>query len=451
MACVGTSVQFGTGGGTLTLQTSAKLTGTAVGGGGTATLILQGTGSAENDFTRFTTLRMTGTDWTLAGLTEANSAFVNNGTLTITGTLSGRTATVDPGATLQIGTGGTTGDVTGAITDNGSVVFNRSDTVTYGQSITGTGTLTQQGSGTLILNADNPYCGGTTIANGTLAVGNADHSSAALSGGGTVDVARGATLGGFGIIVGDVVNAGTVAPGSAAFPFTGTFGTVTVKGNYVGNGGEMRFNVVLNTDSGPNDMLVLNGGQASGSTTVRVVNQGGTGGATTGNGIELIEATNGGTTTTGAFSLGETVEASAFQYLLSRRQPLSSPANCHGGARHLPRRILDGPHDWYIDSVLQGSFCSGSSTATTGIRANWRLCIRRVPGSRLSHPALRKHLGGSNCRRRQSTSTWRSTASTTPPPLSISARTMPSRYGSAPACRTRSRCPAAPRCSLMPS
>ncbi len=59
------------------------------------------------------------------------------------------------------------------------------------QGITGAGALTKIGSGTLTLNGNNGYAGGTTIAQGTLVVGDAAHDGAALSGGGPVNVSGG--------------------------------------------------------------------------------------------------------------------------------------------------------------------------------------------------------------------------------------------------------------------
>jgi fibronectin-binding autotransporter adhesin len=114
------------------------------------------------------------------------------GTTILTGnnTYSGLT-TIATG-TLQIGNGGTTGTLgTGNVVNNGMLAFNRSDDVTYGGAISGTGALTKLGNGTLTLTGNNTYGGPTTIAAGTLQVGN----------GGTTG-----TLGG-----GDVVNNGMLA------------------------------------------------------------------------------------------------------------------------------------------------------------------------------------------------------------------------------------------------
>ncbi|MBT2324306.1 autotransporter-associated beta strand repeat-containing protein, partial [Variovorax paradoxus] len=111
------------------------------------------------------------------------------GTLVFTGTNTYTGGTTISAGTLQIGNGGTTGSIAGDVLNNGTLAFNRSDNLSYGGQISGTGALRQQGSGTTILTGANSYTGGTTIAAGTLQLGN----------GGTS-----------GSIVGDVVNNGTL-------------------------------------------------------------------------------------------------------------------------------------------------------------------------------------------------------------------------------------------------
>ena len=69
------------------------------------------------------------------------------------------------------------------------------------------------------------------------------------------------------------------------------------------------------------DHLVINGGTASGKTSVQITNLGGLGARTAGNGIEVVTAQNGATTTAqtskDAFSLsGGSVAAGAFEYRL---------------------------------------------------------------------------------------------------------------------------------------
>jgi autotransporter-associated beta strand repeat len=109
------------------------------------------------------------------GLTISDS--IGGGKVVFTGTAaySGNT-TISQGATLQIGNGGTTGSITGNVADNGTLIFNRGDTITFANAISGDGSVVQAGNGTLILTGENTYTGGTTIAAGTLQIGDGNTS-----------------------------------------------------------------------------------------------------------------------------------------------------------------------------------------------------------------------------------------------------------------------------------
>lgn len=61
--------------------------------------------------------------------------------------------------------------------------------------------------------------------------------------------------------------------------------SLTIAGNYVGNGGGLYLRTVLGGDGSPSDRLVISGGNASGSTAVTVTNAGGAGALTTADGI----------------------------------------------------------------------------------------------------------------------------------------------------------------------
>jgi autotransporter-associated beta strand protein len=95
-----------------------------------------------------------------------------SGALILTGDVAPAGGVLVTQGTLQIGNGGTTGSITSDVSNNSAMVFNRSDSLTFAGNITGNGTLAQSGSGTLILTGNNNYSGGTTIASGTLQVGN---------------------------------------------------------------------------------------------------------------------------------------------------------------------------------------------------------------------------------------------------------------------------------------
>src|SRR5262245_32773114 len=101
-------------------------------------------------------------------------------------------------------------------------------------------------------------------------------------------------------------------------PVGGAFKTLTTV-NYSGVGGTIGLNTFLGTDGSPSDQLVISGGSGSGSTALSVRNAGGPGAETFGNGILVVNAINGGTTTPTAFSLtGGRVTAGAFDYFLFR-------------------------------------------------------------------------------------------------------------------------------------
>jgi outer membrane autotransporter protein len=259
--------------------------------------------------------------------------------------------------TVQLGNGGTSGSITGDVTNNGQLVFDRSDISTFAGVISGTGSVAQIGSGTTILNAVNSYSGSSSVVAGTLAVGDASHTSATLGTGATT-VDAGATLGGYGTAAGSVTNAGTIAVANALPVFaSGTNGTFTiggnltnqgmanvaaasgqignvlkVGGNYVGANGQLALNTFLNEGGAATrtDQLVV-AGNASGNTVIQI-HATGTGVQTVGDGIELVQVN--GTSAASSFRLGNAVQSGAYQYLLYQ-----------GGSTN--------PNDWYLRSTLE--------------------------------------------------------------------------------------------------
>lgn len=109
------------------------------------------------------------------------------------------------------------------------------------------------------------------------------------------------------------------------------YSTLTVGGYTGAPGSRVGFNTYLGADASPTNLLVINGGVANGATTVLVDNTGGPGAQTTGDGIRLVQVTGGGTSTAGAFTLGERVVAGAYEYQLVR-----------GG--------VSGANDWFLRS-----------------------------------------------------------------------------------------------------
>jgi fibronectin-binding autotransporter adhesin len=173
----------------------------------------------------------------ILGLTGAESytggTSVNAGTLTLGpgGSLAAAGALTVNGGTFDLENGGQTvsalsGTGGGITLGNGNLTVNQSITTSFIGSISGTGGLTKQGGGTLILDGVNSYTGLTSVDAGTLEIGDADHTTASLTG--PVTVGADGNLAGHGTIGGDVANnsGGIVSPG-------GSIGTLTVNGNYV--------------------------------------------------------------------------------------------------------------------------------------------------------------------------------------------------------------------------
>ncbi|CAB3774604.1 autotransporter outer membrane beta-barrel domain-containing protein [Paraburkholderia humisilvae] len=246
------------------------------------------------------------------------------------------------GGTLQLGNSfNPAGTRAISIAAGGGTIDTQAFVSAITQNITGTGALTKVGAGTLVLNGVNSWLGGTTVSAGALGIGDASATTASITAG--ASVAAGATLGGYGTVNGDVTNKGTVAVADALVQFAGgAHGNFTINGTltnanlvqigggqnagnslvvnrYIGNDGVIALNTVLAGDSAASDKLVVNGGRATGATTLKVRNVGGQGALVASNGIEVVAATNGATTDAGAFSLaGGTVKAGAYEYYLAK-------------------------------------------------------------------------------------------------------------------------------------
>lgn len=228
-----------------------------------------------------------------------------------TGTLSIGSAAADP-ATAP-GTLTATSISFGAGT--GTLIFNHtSGSYVFAPAVSGNGSV-QVLAGTTTLTGTNTYSGTTRVAAGTLRAG-ADNTWSASS---AHVVAAGAVLdtGGFNQRVASLDNGGTVSlVGSSAGS------TLTVTGAYVAHS-VLRLGTGLAGSASMSDRLVLDGpgASASGNSTIQIVNLGGLGALTTGNGIEVVSARNGATTTAqttkSAFSLANGhVDAGAYEYRL---------------------------------------------------------------------------------------------------------------------------------------
>ena len=171
----------------------------------------------------------------------------------------------------------------------GTINFNHlSADYLFAPAISGNGTVNVF-AGTTTFTAANSYSGATNVNAGTLRAGALNtfspNSPVTIASGGTLD------LNGFNQTVPGVTNAGLVNMGTGTAP-----GTVLTTTNYIGTGGTIALNTFLGTDGSPSDKLVVNGGSATGSSFLRITNVGGPGAQTVANGIQVVQATNGGTT-----------------------------------------------------------------------------------------------------------------------------------------------------------
>ncbi len=92
--------------------------------------------------------------------------------------------------------------------------------------------------------------------------------------------------------------------------------TLTVNGNYFGRAGRLLLQSTLGDETSPSDKLVVSQGTIGGTTSMRVSNVDGLGALTQGNGIEVVQATQGATSEVTAFSLQNSLSAGAYDYYL---------------------------------------------------------------------------------------------------------------------------------------
>lgn len=302
-----------------TLSTTDRI---EVGSAGTGTLTIEkgGKASAASD----TWIAVSGT---------------STGTLNLTGDASGR-GVLETGSVIK-GAGNVTlnldGGILRAIRDKNDFLNGFStqavgaggawfDTNTYDVGLptafSGTSSFNKLGAGTLTLSGDSAaFTGDTEVQAGTLQV------DGTL--GGPVNVLAGARLTGTGR-VGATANHGTIAPG----PRSG-FGTLTVAGDYAGQGGNLEIRTQLGADDSPTDKLVITGA-SSGVTPVTVTNMGGAGAATQ-QGIRVVQVDG---VSAGRFNLANG------DYVINGRPALVA------GAYGYVLQQDSGDGSWYLRSSL---------------------------------------------------------------------------------------------------
>lgn len=274
--------------------------GTAAGAGTSATITSELTGPAQLVKSDLGTLVLSGNNsytggTAIKGGTLAVSADVNlgdaAGRLTFNGGTLQTTADLESDRAVELTGAGT------LLTDDGT-------TLSLTGLVSGAGGLVKDGTGVLVLAATNSYAGGTTVTAGTLFV-NGDQSAAA----GLTSVDLGATLGGTGVIGGNVALAdgARLNPGGVeSLP-----GTLTIGGSLSLASGStlaMQFGEANAVGGSLNDLievggdLVLDGtldvsipaGGTFGPGIYRVINYGG---ALTDNGLDLGVIPAGSTST----------------------------------------------------------------------------------------------------------------------------------------------------------
>jgi outer membrane autotransporter protein len=200
-------------------------------------------------------------------------------------------------------------------------------------SVNATGDVTLNGD----IQADSASTAGMSLAGNSRWTGAAGNAAAiAVDPTSTWNVTGNST-------VATLKNAGVVAvvPPAGDPTSVASYKTITT-GNYVGNNGTLALNTYLAGDGSPSDQLVIDGGTATGATTLSIANAVGPGVLTSGNGIQVVKTINGGSTAAGAFSVGWVV-AGPYSYTLYK-----------GG--------LNGsdPDGWYLRSTLD---CSQPASA----------------------------------------------------------------------------------------
>lgn len=257
-------------------------------------------------------------------------------TLTLDNTYTGGT-TIEQGV-LQLGNGGNIGSIQGDIVDNGVLKVDRADTLALAGNISGKGQLHQTGSGITELQGENSYSGATLIANGVLRAGNTNTLSSASHHYVVADTMLNTQ--GYNQTVAGLSNGGDV---SLIGQQTGT--TLTVKGDYVGEKGTINMAVIQNgSGAGIADRLIIDGGKASGSTLLDVDGSG-LGAPTVGDGIEVVTALNGATTTAqtsrDAFHLAaDRMAAGAFEYQLHAGNAQGQGENWYLRSEYRPETML---------------------------------------------------------------------------------------------------------------
>ncbi len=118
---------------------------------------------------------------------------------------------------------------------------------------------------------------------------------------------------------------------------------LTINGNYIGNNGLISLQTVLGNDNSATDRMIVNGGLISGNSLLAVTNEGGAGGETHRDGILLVQAGAGATSTSQAFHLQNRVRAGAYEYYLYKGGVSSGTGNSWYLRSSLPTPMTPTP------------------------------------------------------------------------------------------------------------
>lgn len=196
-----------------------------------------------------------------------------------------------------------------SVSNSGTLQLHNTTDWQLANDVTGTGNVRKTGAGSLTVRNNAAWSGQTDIDAGSLILGQSDAPVMLASS--LVNIAKNGNLTGFGGVVGNVTNSGSLdlrseVPGNV----------LTIGGNYTGNNGTLLINTVLDDSSSATDKLVIKG-DASGKTRVAVTNVGGSG-AKTLNSIEVIHVD--GNAANAEFIQAGRIAAGAYDYTLGRGQ-----------------------------------------------------------------------------------------------------------------------------------
>ncbi|WP_443694525.1 autotransporter family protein [Pseudomonas sp.] len=174
---------------------------------------------------------------------------------------------------------------------------------TLGDNETGTGSMTLDGSSKLTVTTGslNPFTAGQSVT---------------LNNGGLIDMTTGSTS---------------------------ANDTLTVNGNYNGNGGGLALQSVLGSDGSPSDLLVVSTGTISGTTPISVSNLAGPGAETVQDGIQVVRTINGASGAGTHFTLANRVSAGAFDYYLFKGGDKAGSGENYYLRSSVPVTPLPGP------------------------------------------------------------------------------------------------------------